>query len=517
MSIAIRRAILPGLLACLSLIPFDGARADTIKLKTGQMLDGEIVKESAQAVEIKTRFGTQSIARADIASIARGDTPEVALKKRVAALDRSDAEGHYQAALCAREIGQRELSQRLLEQAAEIDPQHVEANQELGRVRYKGRFVSPEERDRLEQEARAAEMLAQGLVEYQGRYVTPEEKAKLEQGLVLWDGEWVEQDEARRRDGFVQVGGDWIRGEDHAVDELRREASRVTGTELQVVRTAHVAVYTDIDSEFAEKLAKLMEKGYLNFTQEFQTGQSLEWLGGRRIDVFAFKLRFAYQKFVDYLGQEQGLGTPWAERARRVVSIYRVNPSGLAATYMANKGQKFTAAHCANMLGHVLINRYRNEGQQLPPFFDESFAALMEFDLLGQNVVFSLGAGRYDRSLQKDEHLFFEDGQWAEALRDSMRSLSDTPLDQAVRRDHGQLLQMDIAKGMALLKRWRDMGEQRTKSFFDALREAWPPGDLPSTHALVLQAIVKGFHAVEQKDIQVVDQELRAFAMNKLK
>jgi hypothetical protein len=70
---------------------------------------------------------------------------------------------------------------------------------------------------------------------------------------------------------------------------------------------------------------------------------------------------------------------------------------------------------------------------------------------------------------------------------------------------------------MALLKRWRDMGEQRTKSFFDALREAWPPGDLPSTHALVLQAIVKGFHAVEQKDIQVVDQELRAFAMNKLK
>ena len=515
MRIAFRRAVLLGSLAFLGLITT--GLADVVELKSGRRLEGEIVKESADAIEIKTRFGTQSIARSDIASVDKGDTPEVALGKDIAALEDSDAEGHYQAALRANKLGQRKQYQQLLERAAEIDPQHVEANEALGRVLYKGRFVAPLERDRLEQESRAAEMLAQGLVEFQGRFVTPEEKVNLDQGLVLRNGEWVDQDEAQRRDGFVRVDGRWIRGEDHAADELRTEASRVTGTPLILVKTAHIAVYSDIGQEFAEKLAKLMEKGYVSFTREFQTGQSLEWLGGQRVDLFAFKVRFAYQKFVDYLGQDLGMGAAWAGRARKVVSIYRVNPHGLAATYMANKGQKFTAAHCANMLGHVLINRYRNEGQMLPPFFDEAFAALMEFDLLGRNVVFSLGSGRYDRTIQADDNLFFEDGKWAEALRQAMRSLSDTPLDQAVRRDHGQLLQLDIAKGMALLMRWRAMGEQHTKGFFDGLREAWPGGELPSTHALVLQAISKGFHAVEQKDIAVVDQELRKFTMNKLK
>jgi len=287
---------------------------------------------------------------------------------------------------------------------------------------------------------------------------------------------------------------------------------------LRTSHTDHIVVYTDIEGEFGAKLAKLLEKGYGRFTKEFGSGAELGWIGGRRIDVFTFRLRFAYEKFVAWVGAERGMGSEWGDRAKRVVSVYRFDDTwAMGATYMANKGESQTAAHCANMIGHILINRHGYERQTLPPFFDESFAALFEFDLLGRNAVFSLGKGRYERSIQRDEMKFFEDGQWGEALRDAMRKRDDTPLDKAVRRDFSDLVQMDVAKGMALYHRWRTLGDDRMKLFFDTLRERWPPGNLPPNHVNVLTAITHAVHAVEKLDIPVVDQELRKFAMTKLK
>ncbi|MBI4881027.1 MAG: hypothetical protein HY812_15425 [Planctomycetes bacterium] len=491
------------------------AAGDVVHLKGGQRIEGEVVKDDGVELELKTRFGTQRIPRSQIERIERCDTAAQEIEKRLAALAPGDAEGRYQAALAARDAGLRKRYREILLEVVAIDPLHEQANLELGKVKYQGRYVTPEERERLEQEARRAEMAARGLVEHEGRFVTPEEKEKLESGLVLREGKWIEQDEAMRLGGFVSVDGQWVRAEDAAADETRARAEDVVGGGLSLEKTEHIAVYTDVPGEFGAKLAKLLEKGFLQFAKEFGTGQALDWLGGRRVDVFAFRLRFAYEKYIDHLGAT-GMGQAWAERARRVISIYRYESGCAAVTYMANKGEAFTAGHCANMLGHTLINRYRCADGGLPPFFDEAFAALVEFDLLGRNVVFSLGSGRYERSLQDGDRKFFEDGRWTEALRECMRGLYDTPLDQAVRRDHGEMLQMDVAKGMALFVRWRSLGPDRLRVFFDALRDAWPAGELPSGHALVRQAIARAFHAVEERDIPVVDKELRAFVMTKM-
>ena len=37
----------------------------------------------------------------------------------------------------------------------------------------------------------------------------------------------------------------------------------------------------------------------------------------------------------------------------------------------------------------------------LPPFFDDSYASLMEFDLMKRNLVFTRGTGRYERQPQR--------------------------------------------------------------------------------------------------------------------
>lgn len=491
--------------------------ADTVHLKSGGKLVGEIVAENDASIEVRTKFGVQRISRADVARVERGDTPGEELKKKLSELSPSDANGVYELALYAREHRLTKEFQALLEKTVEIDPMHAGANELLGRIKYKGKYVTPEERDRLEAEARREQMLAQGLVEHEGRFVTPEEKEKLEQGLVLRDNEWISADDAKVRDGFVKVADQWIRGEDHWVNETRREVSTAVERPLRVEVSDHVAVYSDIEGDFTTKLIALLEKGYQNFAREFGAGNELAWLGGKRVDIFAFKTRFQYEKFVTWAGSFRGLGADWGERAKRVVSVYGFAQWSMGATYMANRGGSLTAAQCANMLGHILINRYRFEGKALPPFFDESFAAMFEFDLLKKNAVFTLGSGRYERSLQKDELKFFEDGQWIEALRESMRTLADTPLEQAVRRDFSDLIQMDVAKGMCLFTRWRSMGDDTLKRFFDALRDRWPEGNPPPGHANVLQAIIHGFQTIEQKDIPVVDKELRAFAMKKMK
>src|SRR5690606_197268 len=114
------------------------------------------------------------------------------------ALAKDDADGHFELARFAEERRLRKQHQELLAKVLEIDPQHEGANQALGHVKYKGRWVSPTERDRLEQESRAEQMRAQGLVLHDGRWVTPEEQEKLAQGLVLHEGEWLEADEAKR-------------------------------------------------------------------------------------------------------------------------------------------------------------------------------------------------------------------------------------------------------------------------------------------------------------------------------
>jgi len=75
------------------------------------------------------------------------------------------------------------------------------AHLQKGEVVYKGRWMSPEEK----------QMRSQGYVKHEGRWVTPEAKAKLSQGYIQHDGEWVSPDEKGKLDeGLVKFKGRWM-------------------------------------------------------------------------------------------------------------------------------------------------------------------------------------------------------------------------------------------------------------------------------------------------------------------
>ena len=71
------------------------ARADVLRLKDGNVLEGKIVLESAQEVRIRTGTSEITVPRARIAEIEKGEPPHEVYKKRAGELKDDDADGHF--------------------------------------------------------------------------------------------------------------------------------------------------------------------------------------------------------------------------------------------------------------------------------------------------------------------------------------------------------------------------------------------------------------------------------------
>ncbi len=168
------------------------ARADVIHLSTGGKVEGTIVGEDEETVQIRTASGVvQTIYREDIERLERFASPAEELAKRKQALEAEAkarkassaalAQRFFELAIWAEEqkLGPAEATP-LLERAVALDPGHAGARERLGFVKVGSEWLTADEAARRK-----------GLVRYEGKWVTPEDKEKLEQGLILVEGEWV--------------------------------------------------------------------------------------------------------------------------------------------------------------------------------------------------------------------------------------------------------------------------------------------------------------------------------------
>jgi len=67
-----------------------------------------------------------------------------------------------------------------------------------GYVKFEGKWITPEEKKRIEEERFAEEQRKKGLVFYNGRWMTPDEM-NIAKGLVKFEGEWITPEERERR------------------------------------------------------------------------------------------------------------------------------------------------------------------------------------------------------------------------------------------------------------------------------------------------------------------------------
>ena len=185
------------------------------------------------------------------------------------------------------------------ERALAVDPNHEGANLALGRVRYKGEWMTPVQRtERMGQDA-DAEKRAKGLVEYRGEWITREDKARLERGLVKYKGAWMTQDQMKREMGYVKHDGKWVRKDDLAVLQLVGPARKATGLgdRLKLVQTTHCVVMGDLPPENLKQLADSMERLLAEWYRLWPKAKDTDLVAGK-YRLYVFKKNRPYQKLV---------------------------------------------------------------------------------------------------------------------------------------------------------------------------------------------------------------------------
>lgn len=152
------------------------------------------------------------------------------LEKKLAEIDKKDANAVFQVALWAEQNNLKTDSKRLLRDVIKIDPNHAEARALLGYEKFGEKWLTKREIEREKAKAEEAEKAAKGLKKWKDQWVPLEEYEKLEKGLVKYEGadgvQWVSPEQKERLEkGMVLYDGLWVTKED--IEHLRKGEFKV--------------------------------------------------------------------------------------------------------------------------------------------------------------------------------------------------------------------------------------------------------------------------------------------------
>jgi hypothetical protein len=262
-------------------VPISDVFADVLHLKNGETMKGEIVSETSEAYEVKVGIGVVRVAKADVSKVDRAPKEASEFETRKASLKPKDVAARWDLAKWATEQGLMKEADGLYREIVRIDPNHAEARAVLGyrlvdgkwmtdrdveiatakkesakgasaseskdgKVLYRGRWVTPEEKSNLES----------GRVQHEGRWVTEEEKANLEKGMILHEGKWISKEEmANVEKGMKFVDGKWVSQDD--ADQLRSNWERAWE-----LTSDHFALRTNATEAKAKSFLDSLEASY---------------------------------------------------------------------------------------------------------------------------------------------------------------------------------------------------------------------------------------------------------------
>lgn len=271
------RKVLITVLGLLIIICFSSEiLADVIHLKDGRKIEGVIVKQDSKTVTIKTRFGQVEFAMSEVEEIEKKKTKEQLYEEMV---DKTNPKDAGQMMVLVKWCYDNNLSSKAkkhLKQIISLDPNHEEARKLLGYVKYKGRWITGKEKEKLEKEAERQKKIDAGFVEYngewipkedlenikkglvrhEGKWVTAEEKERLDKNLVLYEGEWIpKEDMEKRKQGLFKVNGVWM---------TKEEADKICSDWETAWRVSsdHLTIRTNVPYEMAQKFLAEGESAY---------------------------------------------------------------------------------------------------------------------------------------------------------------------------------------------------------------------------------------------------------------
>lgn len=433
------------------------ARADLVVLKDGRRIEGKVLEDSATKVRVRTSLGELEFPRSEVVSIEKGKTKREEYEERRAAARTADE--FCELGLWCEKKHMRSEAKGCMERAIELDPDHAGAHGWLGHVSYRGEWMTPEERERRMQADREREMLERGLVKYGDQWVTPEERVKLEQGLVEVDGKWLPFAEAQRAKGLEEFEGDWLpRAEALArTDAAQAQASAKRSFQVYLNDEALLAgpMSVDLLGEVGDGLVV----GRAWFDETYGASPGLALLGGRLAEFYLYGVDEApyLDTIATFASWTKTLPDGWADAAKRVHGFVYWDPFPLSSARQWHRNEVDLVGHCYHHWGHLLLNRLGYDGRLLPPWYDESFAALMENRIHGLNAVFcrastvtGRGTSARGAAFSFDPALLRE-GRWREILRDALEAKRVEDFDRLARKEFGELELLDVATGMGVV------------------------------------------------------------------
>jgi hypothetical protein len=166
------------------------ALADEVQLKNGQKLEGTVLEDGNKVI-VDVGSGTVTIDRSEVKAIRRPDDQIQEYDRRLQAVRLDDANGLYQLYLWTRQQpGMKTRADSLLKKALDADPNFEPAHRAMGKVNYKGAWLTQDEYK-----------AALGLVRYQGEWVSAdaaERLKRIDQDLALAAGKQAAEDERQR-------------------------------------------------------------------------------------------------------------------------------------------------------------------------------------------------------------------------------------------------------------------------------------------------------------------------------
>jgi hypothetical protein len=153
--------------------PFLGA-ADTIYLKGGGRVEGQVVEQTADRVVIEVSAGQVTLPRTRIDRMTLGSTALAQFRARASRLASNDVAGWLALADWAADNDLATQARQAYAHVLEVEPMNGVAHQALGDVFTGGRWLSADESYR-----------ARGYMEFEGEWVRPEERQALLQERAL--------------------------------------------------------------------------------------------------------------------------------------------------------------------------------------------------------------------------------------------------------------------------------------------------------------------------------------------
>ncbi len=439
------------------------ASADTITFKDGRTLEGKIVSDDGETVTFKTRFGTQSVSRRDIAKLERGLTLLDEYKKRKEALKKDDLDSRLELAEWCRSNKLMTEMKEVYRTVLAIDPNHPIANRELGRVQVNGVWYATSELDKVKE----AENLARGLVKYKGEWIPKEDAEKLEQGLKKVGDVWMSADEEMEAKGFVKADGKWVRPEEKERLEVEQRVESALGFKPSVVFSSHFTVVTLLGNDHAKEISSRAEEVYRLFGLSFENKPDAQFWAGR-VQLYVLDRKSNYEDFVNFLDRiVPGVARDDEERKRYMRAAGFLQTGGkvrLAGTSIEK--DKFQLNQIDHMVSHFLLTSYVGN---VPPWLYEGFASWMEVKFDQASRVHCTTKTSYgDRTDIADK--VSSSASWPELIKESVTSKTDTPFGAILGIPLNQLDYEHLSKSWSIISMLIETNKDGFISFCRHLR-----------------------------------------------